>query len=181
MFFGWRRAWRFARTCGFTLFSSLFLGRREDVDAWPLYYSFISVLSRLSAAPSSLSLSLMNFHVFHLSQTISLDNHHHHHHSSLSSTIYPLYPYSRPSPAMFVAMFCHYCSRRLQARLPHILGTTFPLSSPHHTHTFFRNVTRTHITSTYPPSGLPQRLNKQKGIRSPTAASRPAAVDTDHV
>jgi len=110
-----------------------------------------------------------------LSQTNSLHNHHHLITDRHHQPFIPLYSYSRQSPAMFVAMFCHYCCRRLQAPLPLVFGNniSFKFVSSH-PHVFPK-------LHTYAHSGLPQRPNKQNGIRSPTAASRPAAVDTDHV
>jgi len=91
-----------------------------------------------------------------LSQTNSLHNHHHHHHSSSSSTIHPLYSYSRPSPAMFVAMFCHYCCCRLQAPPPLGFGNNisfkFASSHPHvfpklHTYAHYTHLASLRLTS----------------------------------
>jgi hypothetical protein len=90
--------------------------------------------------------------------------------------ITPLYSYSRVSTRCCLSQCFEvviYCFRLWQQY--------FLYASSHHTHTFFRNFTRTHIAPPYPLSGLPQRPNKQKGIRSLTAAPRPTAMDTDHV
>lgn len=93
-----------------------------------------------------------------LSQTNSLHNHHNHHHSSSSSTIRTLYSYSRQLPAIFVAMFCHYCCRWLQAPLPLVFGNTISFKFvSSHPHVF----PKLHTESALPPL----RLGLQRWIR----------------
>jgi len=104
-----------------------------------------------------------------LSQTNSLHNHHNHHHSSSSSTIRTLYSYSRQLPAIFVAMFCHYCCRWLQAPLPLVFGNTisfkFVSSHPHvfpklHTYAYYLHLP-------FPPAYLNDRTNKRESALPP--------------
>ena len=93
--------------------------------------------------------SLMNFFTFFISlkqthstiTTITITHRHH-------EPFIPCTPTHAHHPLClsqcFVIIAVVVCRRlRLSA-----LGTIFPLSSPHHTHTFFRNFTRTHITPT---------------------------------
>lgn len=120
--------------------------------------SFISVLSRLSAAPFSLSLSLMNFcHVFHLSvkqthstiTTITITHRHH-------QPFIPCTPTHAHHPLCLSQCFCHYCCCRLQASPPLGFGNNisfkFASSRPHvfpklHTYAHYTHLASLRLTS----------------------------------
>jgi len=129
-----------------TLYSSFFSGVARTwtlVDARLLCYNRYTLSSPF--CPPFHRPSLMNSVIFS-----SRLKHHNHHPSAL-------YSYSHVSPLLFCLTFCHYCCRCCSGALYFILlGNNIPFTtSLHPPHTFFRNFSRIHISSS-PSAGLPQ-------------------------